>query len=407
MGAVKVPDILLPKCDLTKWATVACDQFTAEPEYWKALTELVGDSPSTLNLVCPEIYISDGLKDRTASIKKNMDEYLRSGLFESRRGFVLTVRTLGERTRVGLVVAVDIEKYDWRAVRAEIRATEETIEERLPVRVEIRREAAVEIPHVLALLDDSEKHIIEPVYERRGELEKLYDFDLNMGGGHITGYLVEEGDAEKVIALLDETLLPEKQIEKYGYDAGVLLAVGDGNHSLATAKAYWESLKPTLTSEERENHPARFALIEINNMYGDGIEFEPIHRLIYGMDRSVATEKFVSAVRTSGVDAGETGDGVLRISGDLPSGSLIKIAEDAAVALKKEGASIEYIHGEDYLRAAVKRTNGVGLIMPEFDKKELFGYMLRMGKLPKKAFSIGNAEFKRYYLESRLIKPED
>lgn len=407
MGAVKVPDILLPECNLTKWATVACDQFTAEPVYWKTLTEFVGDAPSTLNLVCPEIYIHGGLEEKTASIKKHMDEYMRAGLFQSRRGFVLTVRTLGNKTRVGLVAMVDIEKYDWKAVRAEIRATEETIEERLPVRVEIRRSAAVELPHVLALLDDGDKRIIEPIYERREELEKLYDFELNMGGGHITGYLVEKEDAEKTVALFDEMLKPEIQKEKYGYDAGVLLAVGDGNHSLATAKAYWESLKPTLSAWERENHPARFALIEINNMYGSGIEFEPIHRLIYGIGRTVVSDKFRSLLKSSGADAEENGEGVLRVSGNLPSSSLIKIAEDAAAALKKDGASIEYIHGEEHLRAAVKRTDGVGILMPQFEKKELFGYMLRMGKLPKKAFSIGKAEFKRYYLESRLIKPED
>lgn len=407
MGAVKIPDILLPRCELSKWATVACDQFTAEPSYWETLTRFIGDAPSTLNLVVPEIYINNGLEEKITSVKKHMSEYVRSGLFESYRGFVLTVRTLGGKTRVGLVAAVDLEEYDWRNVRSEIRATEETIEERLPLRVEIRRSAELELPHVLTLLDDPERHIIEPLFERREKFRKLYDFDLNMGGGHVAGYLIENEEAEKIVALTEELLKPETQIEKYGYDAGVLLAVGDGNHSLATAKSYWESLKPQLSEEQRLSHPARFALAEIDNLYDDGIEFEPIHRLVFGGDRALFAEKLKSFAERAGAVIKERDVEISEVSGNAPSSSLIKIAEEAVSALKKEGASIDYIHGEDKLREAVKSVGGLGIILPRFEKSELFGYMLRMGRLPKKAFSIGSAEFKRYYLESRLIKLED
>lgn len=407
MSAIKVPDILIPRCDLTKWATVACDQFNADPEYWRTLREFVGDAPSSLNLVCPEIYISNDLEKQTESVVKRMNEYLKSGLFDRYEGFVLTVRTLGAKRRIGLVAAVDIEKYDWKTERAEIRATEETIEDRLPVRVAIRSRAVLELPHVLTLLDDRGKKVIEPLYARRGELKKLYDFDLNMGGGHVEGYLVEKEDAEKVVGLFDGFLYSEEQTAKYGYDAGVLLAVGDGNHSLATAKVYWENLKRTLNEKELDTHPARFALVEINNLYDDGIEFQPIHRLIYGMERELVERKINELAARENVSFEKKGDGIFGISGSFPNSELIRIGEEIAQAVKKAGANIEYIHGDERLAEAVVRTSGVGIVMPEFVKSELFGYMLDKGKLPKKAFSIGDGEFKRYYLESRLIKPED
>lgn len=407
MSAIKVPDILIPRCDLTKWATIACDQFNADPEYWETLRKFVGDAPSALNLVVPEIYIKNDLEKQTASVVSFMNEYLKSGLFDRYVGFVLTVRTLGDKKRIGLVAAVDIEKYDWKSERAEIRATEETIEDRLPVRVGIRSRAALELPHVLTLLDDREKKVIEPLYARRGEFQKLYDFDLNMGGGHIEGYLVDKADAEKVLFLADAFLSPETQTAKYGYDAGVLLAVGDGNHSLATAKVYWENLKRSLTIEERETHPARYALVEINNLYDDGIEFLPIHRLIYGADRAEIEKKIKELAASEKVSFEERGDGVFGISGNCQCSELIRIGEEIAQAVKKSGACIEYIHGDEALKDAVRRTSGVGIVMPEFVKSELFGYMLERGKLPKKAFSIGDGKFKRYYLESRLIKPED
>lgn len=304
---------------------------------------------------------------------------------------------------MGLVFAVDLESYDYRRVRTEIRATEDTIRSRLPVRMEIRKDAPLELPHIILLFDDEKKEIIEPLYENRDKLKKLYDFDLNMGGGHIAGYEVKE--TEKLIKAFDGLLDPARQTAKYGNDAGILFAVGDGNHSMATAKEHWNKLKTALSAEERENHPARFALVEAINVYDDALIFEPIHRVILNGGKEFA--EGLKARLTSG-------SGTLKLifpegDEDVPcpssGGDVIRLVQEyIEECIAKKGLEADYIHGEGHTREVVKATGGVGILMPKFAKSELFDYVINKGNLPKKAFSIGSAENKKYYIEAKRIK---
>lgn len=405
-NVVRIPVVLLPRkgTDMSKWATIACDQFCARPQYWTELTEFVGDAPSTLKITCPEIYLNSGnLDERISEVWKNMNAYVESGLFVGREGFVLVEREVenGEK-RVGVMIAIDLDAYDWNRVRVPIRATEDTLVERLPVRIKIREKAPVESPHAIVLIDDPDRSIIEPLYAARGETEKLYDFDLNMGGGHITGYAVP--DPEALIAKLEALLDPEVQTKKYGFDAGIMFAVGDGNHSIATAKVMWENLKKSLTPEEREVHPARYMLVEMVNLYGGGMDFKPIHRLIYSRD-----EKFVDGLR-----AALEGNGKLKLiykDGeeyvDCPEQASLTISAVQtyieSYAKLNKGFEVEYVHNEDHLIEAVEEANGIGIVMPDFPNAELVNFVVNVGNLPKKAFSIGEPEHKRYYLECKSI----
>lgn len=405
-NVVRIPVVLLPRkgTDMSKWATIACDQFCARPQYWTELTEYVGDAPSTLKITCPEIYLNSGnLDERISEVWKNMNAYVESGLFVGREGFVLVEREVenGEK-RVGVMIAIDLDAYDWNRVRVPIRATEDTLVERLPVRIKIREKAPVESPHAIVLIDDPDRSIIEPLYAARGETEKLYDFDLNMGGGHITGYAVP--DPEALIAKLEALLDPEVQTKKYGFDAGIMFAVGDGNHSIATAKVMWENLKKSLTPEEREVHPARYMLVEMVNLYGGGMDFKPIHRLIYSRD-----EKFVDGLR-----AALEGNGKLKLiykDGeeyiDCPEQASLTISAVQtyieSYAKLNKGFEVEYVHNEGHLKEAVKEANGIGIVMPDFPNAELVNFVVNVGNLPKKAFSIGEPEHKRYYLECKSI----
>lgn len=405
-NVVRIPVVLLPRkgTDMSKWATIACDQFCARPQYWTELTEYVGDAPSTLKITCPEIYLNSGnLDERISEVWKNMNAYVESGLFVGREGFVLVEREVenGEK-RVGVMIAIDLDAYDWNRVRVPIRATEDTLVERLPVRIKIREKAPVESPHAIVLIDDPDRSIIEPLYAARGEAEKLYDFDLNMGGGHITGYAVP--DPEALIAKLEALLDPEVQTKKYGFDAGIMFAVGDGNHSIATAKVMWENLKKSLTPEEREVHPARYMLVEMVNLYGGGMDFKPIHRLIYSRD-----EEFVDGLR-----AALEGNGKLKLiykDGeeyiDCPEQASLTISAVQtyieSYAKLNKGFEVEYVHNEGHLIEAVEEANGIGIVMPDFPNEELVNFVVNVGNLPKKAFSIGEPEHKRYYLECKSI----
>lgn len=405
-NVVRIPVVLLPRkgTDMSKWATIACDQFCARPQYWTELTEYVGDAPSTLKITCPEIYLNSGnLDERISEVWKNMNAYVESGLFVGREGFVLVEREVenGEK-RVGVMIAIDLDAYDWNRVRVPIRATEDTLVERLPVRIKIREKAPVESPHAIVLIDDPDRSIIEPLYAARGEAEKLYDFDLNMGGGHIAGYAVP--DPEALIAKLEALLDPEVQTKKYGFDAGIMFAVGDGNHSIATAKVMWENLKKSLTPEEREVHPARYMLVEMVNLYGGGMDFKPIHRLVYSRD-----PEFVAGLR-----AALKGNGKLKLvykDGeeyvDCPEKASLTISAVQtyieSYAKLNKGFEVEYVHNEGHLKEAVDETGGIGIVMPDFPNAELVNFVVNVGNLPKKAFSIGEPEHKRYYLECKSI----
>lgn len=403
---VKVPKILLPKkgIDMEKWATIACDQFTSTPEYWERLVAFVGDSPSTLKLTCPEIYLSRDVSGEVKKVQAEMRKYLDEGIFGEREGFVLVERQVGNDYRIGLMAAIDLDAYDWHRVRTPIRATEDTLMERLPVRISIRKGAEIEAPHAIILMDDREKDIIEPLYAARDGFEKLYDFELNMGGGHIRGWLVPRQREQEILDKIAALNTPELQIEKYGSDAGIMLAVGDGNHSVATAKVCYEELKQSLTGEQQKTCPERYMLVELVNLHGGGMEFSPIHRYFKARD-----DEFVAKLKAS-----LYGDGRLKIM--YKGGEeYIKCPENAGTAIteiqrlveayiKETGAEIDYVHDVIHLKECVDKSDGMGIVMPAFSRSDLFGYVVNVGNLPKKAFSIGEAEHKRYYLECRKIK---
>ena len=399
-------EILLPKnVDMTKWAVIACDQFTSEKEYWKKLESFVGDGISTLKLTLPEIYLNDNAEDRIRAINKNIDNYLKKGIFETLpKGYVLTVRqTPFVKRRIGLVACVDLEDYDYKKdAQPLVRATEGTIEERIPPRLKIRENAAIELPHIMILYDDEKREIAEKLYEQRAEFKKLYDFDLNMGGGHIEGYFIPESEnlPEKFADLLDEKRL----IEKYGRPDEFAFAVGDGNHSLATAKAHWNKVKVGLSDAERVNHPARFALAEFVNVYDEGIYFEGIFRFVTGVDRDKFTSELKKAVK--GHYRLVNGEIVEDVKGD---GALPEVISGIDAFIKdyitKFGGSVDYVHGEENLIKLVSaEKDAVGVMPDSLNKSDLFKYVSNSGALPRKTFSMGGGVEKRYYLEAKKIK---
>ncbi len=399
------PNIMLPKdADMRYFATIACDQFTSEPDYWNELEKFVGGNPSTLNMVLPEIYL-DGTEDkRIEKINENIKNNLKNGVFKTlEKGFVLTIRsTPYVEKRIGLVGAVDLENYEYsKKNNALIRATEGTIEERIPPRLKIRKNAQVEFPHVMVLFDDEKREITEKLYERKDTLEKLYDFDLNMNGGHIEGYFV--ADYEGVLASFEKLLDSDRLIAKYGTNDLFAFAVGDGNHSLATAKTHWNKVKETLSDCEKENHPARYALVEFVNVYDEGIYFEPIFRFISGVDR----EKFIAELTSKVNFACEIIDGEkkIEIKGEknIPS-AIISVDEFIREYIAKNGGIVDYVHGVDNLTNLVKaKEDTVGVLFEKLDKSELFKYVSKTGAFPRKTFSMGEGIEKRYYLEGRKI----
>ena len=405
MKTLKPFDILLPDvAEPEKFAVVSCDQFTSQRDYWEKLAAEVGDAPSALKLIFPEVYLEDGdAKERIAAINATMQSYLDGGVFRTLKdSFVLVKReTAYGNTRLGIVAPVDLEEYSYvHPTEATIRATEGVVANRIPPRLAIRENAPIELPHVMLLIDDRDKSIIEPYYKKRGELEKLYDFDLNMNGGHLTGWRL---DAHEVMAKLD--VYAKKVRGLYGVDTDFVFAVGDGNHSLATAQAHWKNVRKGLSAEERENHPARFALVEIENLHCDGIVFEPIHRFVFGVDDA----DFVLYMST--VLKGEsrlkmfTTNMEYSIAVNANNTEAIAEVQDAidAYVSSHPGASVDYIHGLENLHSVADSSDGVAVQMPCIEKAELFGYVAEHGNLCRKAFSMGEAEEKRYYFEAKKI----
>lgn len=399
MIAIKPVDILLPRsADYGKWAVVACDQFTSQPDYWKKLDEFVGESQSTLRLIYPEVYLGEDDGDkRIADIHKTMAQYLEDGVFEEHKNtFVLIKRTTAfGNERLGLVVGIDLEDYCFtHPSHAQIRSTEDVVMDRIPPRLKIREGAPLELPHVILLLDDEKKSVIEKL--AADDREVLYDFELNMQGGRLTGYRV---NADEAISLF------EKYADgKLSNGKDFLFAVGDGNHSLATAQAYWNELKPTLSLEERKTHPARFALCEMENLYDDGIAFEPIHRFVFGAD-----QKLIDALKSN-----MSGEGIIKavVNGEEILFNAPTNCAEAIGAVQKviEGfikqnsdCKVDYIHGEDNLMSIAQNHEGVAIIMPSLKKDELFDYVSGHGALCKKTFSMGEAQEKRYYVEAKRI----
>ncbi len=422
-----IPEMMLPKegTDYFKWAVVACDQYTSEPEYWEKVEEIVGDAPSALRLMLPELYL-DGPDeaDRIKAVRAAMDKYLADGtLRKMEPGCMLIRRTAEGRTRMGLVIATDLEAYDFnKGSKSLTRATEGTVVERIPPRLRIRGDAPIEMPHIIILIDDPGKTVIEPLVDQQREV--IYDTDLMMNGGHITGSFIKEENLDGMKAAL--SALYDEAEKKYGEGNVIFQAMGDGNHSLATAKTAWENIKKTLTPEEIENHPARYALCEIENIHDEGIVFEPIHRVIFakegqsGMDlvnKTVAllnesNGKAYLADSDAAVPAGAfsipyiTGAQRGNIIVEEPSNKLevgcLQHVLDIMVKENKE-CDIDYIHGTDAVEKLSVRDGNAGFMLPAMDKFMLFPAVAADGALPRKTFSMGEANEKRYYIETRYI----
>lgn len=390
-------NILLPKSNFEKWAVVACDQYTSEPEYWKEVEKTVGNEPSALNLILPEVYLSADNSNRIEKINRTMTDYLENGVFrEIENTFIYLEREVtGEKIRKGVVGLIDLENYSYeKGSKALIRATEATVLERIPPRVLIRKDAKLEMPHVMLLIDDPKCTVIEPLEEKINGFEKLYDFGLMQQSGHIKGYSVDDETAEQIQNAL--SALVENTEDK------LLFAVGDGNHSLATAKECYNLNKT-------EN--SRYALVEIVNIHDTSLEFEPIYRVVFGVEPEKFIENFVTAL--GGEYFGMDAQKFTCVYGDSKREVSLKPTGKLAVATlqtyldeylkQNKNVSIDYIHGEDVVYSLCKAENTVGFIFEGMQKSELFDAIKQDGSLPRKTFSMGHAADKRFYIEARKI----
>lgn len=394
---LKPADLLLPTGDLSRWAVIACDQHTSDPAYWKEVETLAGDAPSALRITLPEIYLDDQPQRRIAAINQTMSAYLATGVFRQEPGrMVLIERQTSGGVRRGLLGVVDLTDYDYRpGSRALIRATEQTVEERIPPRVAIRRDAPLELPHVLLLMDDPAHTVIEPLAsEVPAHRAPVYDFDLMLKGGHIAGWLLEEPEMARVDAAL--RALAAAQAD----DDPLLFAVGDGNHSLASARECWRQGGAPLS---------RYALVEVVNLHDPAIQFEPIYRVLFGADANdvAAFLRQTPGVAANGqtvtlLAAGRETALSLRPTANLPVGTL-QAALDRYLAAHPQ-VRIDYIHGEDELHALAARPDTVGFLFDGMRKEQLFPAIRSDGSLPRKTFSMGAAADKRYYLEGRAIR---
>lgn len=401
----KPTDVLLPKFsskEMEAWSVVACDQFSSEKDYWERVRKLTQDKPSTLKLIIPEAYLEEIDEEaETKKICETMREYLNSGILETiEDSFIYIERTLPDgRVRKGIVGAVDLEEYDFTGAPSAIRASEGTVLDRLPPRVAIRRVASLESPHIITFIDDKDKTVIEPLSDIADSLPTLYDFALMEGGGRIKGMRVTGENAEKVMDALCS--LHEK--------SDILMIMGDGNHSLAAAKVYWDDIKQNLSESERESHPAREALVEMSNVYDPAIDFEAIHRVVFNTDTAAFVEEFIKAMPkalgndyvikwVTSSDSAEIGVAAECI------GDLYAVMQDFVDAfVERNGGVIDYIHGDDTTEALANQEGAVGLTLPAMDKSEFFETVTKRGVFPRKSFSVGHARDKRYYLECRKI----
>lgn len=427
---MKLPNVELPLAgsDYQKWAVVACDQYSSEREYWESVAEFTGSAPSTLNLVFPECYLEDNDKaERVEKIKASMKDYLARGLLQTQEaGFVLVERytPFEKLPRIGLVIAVDLESYQYgKDAKSRIRPTEGTIVERLPPRMDIRRGAPLELPHIMLLVDDPLRTVIEPLYAARDRLPKLYDFELMKDSGRIRGWHVKDtalldamADALEKIADVDEYR------KKYNSSDLLLYAVGDGNHSLATAKAIWEETKAA--NNGNMDHPARYALVELVNIYDDGLPFHPIHRLLFNVDENAVLEDIRKAggrlVPMSWEEAIKKTDeatvehrfaytstkqsGLIvfdKPESKLASGTIQDILDPFLA--RHPDIVIDFIHGTESLTSLAMKDGNLGIYLPPIDKSSFFGTIINDGVMPRKTFSMGEAPEKRFYIEARKI----
>ena len=422
---VRVPDVLLPTSDLHAWAVVACDQFTSQPDYWQQVEATVGEAPSTLRLTFPEVYLDEPEPERRiAAINATMSDYLSEGLFEEHPDTMVLVRreTRHGVVRWGLMVALDLEHYSWEPdARTLIRATEGTILDRLPPRVAIRRNAPLELPHIMVLISDADRAVIEPLIDATERLTQLYDTTLMLDGGRVTGWAIDSPDDVDAVAggllRLHQGLDPANPL---------LFAMGDGNHSFATAKSIWENIKAAIPHELWAEHPARYCLVELENIHDPGLEFEPIHRVLFDTDRATfeahLADHCASFERVAAAGVGEVLD-VIEHPGrqafgyvDADGAAVYRLKQPAASiaagtlqrtidALTAAGeGSVDYIHGVEATEELGRGEGNLGLLLPQVAKHTFFDSIVADGALPRKTFSLGEAQDKRYYLESRVIR---
>jgi len=431
---VQIADILLPAAgiNLNQWSVIACDQFTSQPEYWQQVAAQVGDAPSTYHMILPEVFLGTPQESqRLQSTQAVMRRYLAENVLVPHEGLIYVERNVDGRTRRGLMLALDLEKYDFNpGSQSLIRATEGTIIDRLPPRIKIRQGAALELPHILVLIDDPQDTVFSKLGQAKASLPLAYDFDLMQHSGHLTGRYVKDASLEaQILASLANLADPEAFQARYGVgaDKGVLLfAVGDGNHSLATAKSIWEALKPTVGPD----HPARYALVEIENVHDAGLEFAPIHRVLFNVkaDPAQALRRFFGQnihftpvqdrsdliTQIEAATAGEHCFGLITPQGlqlvtvthpasNLPVGTLQAFLDSW---LKSGWAgTIDYVHGNETVFQLGSQRDNAGFFLPAMPKSDLFKTVILDGVLPRKTFSMGEAHEKRFYMECRRIEP--
>ncbi len=412
-------DIFLPKFaaeaeKMRTWACVACDQYTSEPEYWNDVEAIVGDAFSTLRITLPELYLSDAA-NRIPAINETMEQYMASEVFVEHKNAMIYLerRQSNGKIRRGLVGAIDLECYDYnKGAKSLVRATEGTVLDRIPPRVKIREGAPVELPHIMILIDDPERTVIEPLVGKTASLESAYDFDLMKNGGHAAGYFLPEAELLRVNHALEA--LCEKEAAKQNCENPLVFAMGDGNHSLASAKAFWEQTKAKLSEAERASHPARYALCEIVNIHDEALEFEPIYRVLFGVEPKAFTREltaYLKALPASDIAPQEftviCADSTDTMVADnptslLPVGTLQAFLDDYVKA--HAGVEIDYIHGVESTKKLASGKNAVGFLFRGMGKADLFPTVVRDGALPRKTFSMGEADDKRFYLEARKIR---
>lgn len=412
-------DILLPKsAGYESFAVVACDQFTSQPEYWEKAAKLVGDKPSTLNMILPEVYLEqDGVEERISKINRTMEEYLSEDVFtEYTDSLIYVKRTQSDgKIRHGIVGMIDLEDYDFTpGNNALIRATEGTVLERIPPRVRVRENAKIEFPHVMLLIDNPERTVIEPL---ESAAECVYDFDLMLDGGHIQGFRLNEAQKTAVDEALKALSTTEKMQEKYDIKGAspLLFAVGDGNHSLATAKRCYENLKEVTPESEWKNLKARYALCEVVNLHDDALQFEPIHRVLFNVEANNVIDELLRFYPGAYFGEGEEGHNIEYVYGgdegvicipdpekELCVATLQDFLDD--FLKKNPDASVDYIHGDDVVSDLGKKEGNIGFLLPAMAKAQLFKTVIADGVLPRKTFSMGHAQDKRYYIEGRKIK---
>lgn len=416
-NALKPADILVPKesVNMEKWAVIACDQYTSEPEYWNKTAEIVGNNYSSLNMILPEIYLEDSdVSDRISNIHNTMEKYLSENIFDEYKDSMIYVERIQSNgiLRAGIIGKIDLEEYDFnKGSTSQVRATEATVIERIPPRIKVRDGAPLELPHIMILIDDDKKTVIEPLESQKKDMKKLYDFNLMQGGGKISGYLIDNKKCADIISSLNKLGNAENFKEKYGSDNVLLYAMGDGNHSLATAKEFYEQLKRNNPDKDFSNHPARYALAEIVNLHSPALDFEAIHRIVTETDVAKLTDALYSELKLSDEPSEQSFRIVLNgkeknvfihnQTSNLTVGSLQNFIDKY---LSENKGKVDYIHGTDVVTKLSENENSIGFILPDMGKEQLFPTVIKDGALPRKTFSMGHAEDKRYYIECRKIK---